>query len=106
MKIAQFDPATFDLKASAAAFASDSEGDRKKLLYLVSAVTESDEEIDFAEDQYVRDLGAALGLPASALKGLTVDVEDEPLEQVFRQVRKGPPPPPKAALASIDIDMD
>lgn len=103
MKIATFDPATFDLQTSAAAFKSDSEDDRKKLLYLVSAVNESDEEIDFAEDQYLRDLAAALGLPASALNGLTVDVE---LEQVFQQVRKGPPPPPKKKLESVDIDMD
>lgn len=106
MKIAQFNPATFSLQASASAFRSDSEDDRKKLLYLVSAVNESDEEIDFAEDEYLRDLGAALGLPASALKGLTVEVEDEPLEQVFQQVRKGPPPPPKKKLESVDIDMD
>ncbi len=106
MKIAQFDPSTFSLKAVAAAFTSDTEDERKKLLYLVSAVNESDEEIDFAEDQYLRDLGAALGLPASALKGLTVDVEAEPLEQVFQQVRKGPPPPPKRKVESVDIDMD
>ncbi|NVB83322.1 MAG: hypothetical protein HOV81_33430 [Kofleriaceae bacterium] len=106
MKIATFDPETFDLQAAAAAFKSDSEDDRKKLLYLVSAVNESDEEIDFAEDQYLRDLGAALGLAASALQGLTVDVEAEPLEQVFQQVRKGPPPPPKKKLESVDIDMD
>jgi uncharacterized membrane protein YebE (DUF533 family) len=105
MKIATFDPEKFDLQSAAAAFKSDSEDDRKKLLYLVSAVNESDEEIDFAEDQYLRDLGAALGLPASALKGLTVDVEAEPLEQVFQQVRKGPPPPPKKKLESVDIDM-
>ena len=51
-----FAPDKFDLKASAAAFKGDSEDDRKKLLYLVAAVNEADDEIDFAEDDYLRAL--------------------------------------------------
>ena len=106
LKISNFDPASFDLKASAAPFKSDSEDDRKKLLYLVSAVNEADDEIDFAEDEYLRDLAKALELPASALKGLTVDIETEELKETFKAVRKGPPPPPTPKMKSVDIDMD
>ena len=106
VKIASFDPKQFDLAASAAEFKSDSEDDRKKLLFLVSAVIEADEEIDFSEDDYLRALATALGLPSSALAGLTVDVETEELKQTFQQVRKGPPPPPKSAKQSFDVDMD
>ena len=106
MKIAGFDPSKFDLKSSAAPFKGDSEDDRKKLLYLVSAVNEADDEIDFAEDDYLRDLAAALELPKSALAGLTVEVETEELKPIFEKVRKGPPPPPKAKAKSVDIDMD
>jgi uncharacterized tellurite resistance protein B-like protein len=106
MKIAQFDPASYDLKAAAAAFKLDSEDDRKKLLYLVSAVNEADEEIDLAEDEYLRQLADALGLPKSALAGLTVDVETEELKETFQAVRKGPPPPPKKKAESVDVDMD
>ena len=106
MKIASFDPSKFDLKSSAAPFKGDSEDDRKKLLYLVSAVNEADDEIDFAEDDYLRDLAAALELPKSALAGLTVEVETEELKETFKQVRKGPPPPPPPKGASVDIDMD
>ena len=73
---------------------------------LVSAVIESDEEIDFSEDDYLRNLATALGLPKSALDGLTVDVETEELKETFQAVRKGPPPPPKAAAKSFDVDMD
>jgi uncharacterized tellurite resistance protein B-like protein len=106
MKIASFDVDAFDIKAAAAPFKSDSEDDRKKLLYLVSAVNEADDEIDFAEDDYLRSLADALGLPKSALEGLTVEVETETLEETFKQVRKGPPPPPTPKMKSVDVDMD
>ena len=77
-------------------------------MFLASAVIESDDEIDFAEDDYLRALAQALALPASALAGLTVDVETEELKQTFQQVRKGPPPPPKRAKDkdSVDVDLD
>ena len=106
LRIAQFDPKQFDVKQVAAQFRADSEDDRKKLLFLVSAVIEADEEIDFSEDDYLRELNAALGLPAAALAGLTVDIETEDVKQAFQQVRKGPPPPPKAAAKSFDVDID
>jgi uncharacterized tellurite resistance protein B-like protein len=106
MKIASFDPESFDLKASAAPFKADSEDDRKKLLYLVSAVNESDDEIDFAEDDYLRALADALVLPKSALDGLTVEVETEELKDTFQKVRKGPPPPPPSKAKSVDVDLD
>ena len=106
LHIVKFDPEAFDLTATAAEFKGDSEDDRKRLLFLVSAVIESDEEIDFSEDDYLRNLATALGLPKSALDGLTVDVETEELKETFQAVRKGPPPPPKGAAKSFDIDMD
>jgi uncharacterized membrane protein YebE (DUF533 family) len=106
LRIASFDPESFDVAATAKAFATDSEEDRKKLLFLASAVIEADDEIDLAEDDYLRALANALALPASALDGLTVDVETEELKQTFQQVRKGPPPPPKGKAASVDVDLD
>lgn len=109
LRIASFDPKKFDLAATARAFHADSDDDRKKLLVLASAVIEADDEIDFAEDDYLRDLAKALKLPASALAGLTVEVESvEPaeLKQTFQKVRKGPPPPPAKAGASVDVDLD
>ena len=110
LKISSFDPSAFDLAASAAAFKSDSEDDRKKLLYLVAAVNEADDELDLSEDEYLRSLAAALALPKSALEGLTVEVETEELKETFKQVRKGPPPPPKAKAKAksddVDVDID
>ena len=92
LRLTAFDPKKFDVEAAAAPFRGDSEDDRKKLLHLVSAVNEADDEIDFSEDDYLRGLAKALGLAASALAGLTIEMD---LEESFTQVRKGPPPPPK-----------
>ncbi len=106
-QIAEFDPKKFDLLRTAGAFASDAEDDRRKILFLVAAVNDADEEVDFSEDEYLRDLAGALFLPADALKGLTVDVEVEELRETFEAVRKGPPPPPLPKKnASVDVDMD
>ena len=109
-RIAAFDPKQFDLAATAAAFADDPEDDRRRVLYLVAAVNDADEEVDFAEDEYLRALCAALKLPASALAGLIIDVEVEALRQDFDKVRRPPPPPPPAAAAAasdgVDVDLD
>jgi uncharacterized tellurite resistance protein B-like protein len=105
-RISGFDPEAFDLDTAAAPFRDDPEDDRRRLLVLVSAVIDADEEVDFAEDDYLRALAKSLALPASALDGLTVEVETEELERAFVQVRKGPPPPPKPKSASVDVDLD
>lgn len=103
-----FDPKKFDLAKTAAAFAGDGEDERRRLLFLVAAINDADEEVDFAEDEYLRALAKALALPSSALEGLIVDVEVEELKQTFEKVRKGPPPPPtpKKQDESVDVDMD
>jgi uncharacterized tellurite resistance protein B-like protein len=79
-RIASFDPKKFDLAKAASVFAEDSDDDRRKLLILVSAINEADEEIDLREDEYLRSLATALKLPAKALEGLVIDVEAEELE--------------------------
>lgn len=104
-RIASFDPATFDLSATAAAFESDSEDDRRRLLFLVAAINDADEEVDFAEDDYLRALAHALALPTSALEGMVIDVEVEELREDFQKVRKGPPPVPGKKDTSVDVDL-
>ena len=107
-QIAKFDAKAFDLAKTAANFVDDSEEDRKRLLFLVAAINDADEEVDFAEDEYLRQLSAALKLPSAALDGMTIDVEVEELREEFQKVRKGPPPPPPGAKkgSSVDIDID
>jgi uncharacterized tellurite resistance protein B-like protein len=105
-QIAAFDPKAFDLAATTSAFAGDSEDDRRKLLFLVAAVNDADDEVDFAEDDYLRALAGALKPPAEALAGMVVDVEVDELRETFTAVRKGPPPPPGKKAASVDVDLD
>jgi uncharacterized tellurite resistance protein B-like protein len=103
-RIKNFDPKKFDLAKTAGDFKSDPEDDRKRVLFLVAAINDADEEVDFAEDEYLRSLSKALGLPDSALEGLTIDVEIEELREDFAKVKKGPPPLP--ASKSFDVDVD
>jgi len=104
-QIAKFDPKKFDLAKTAAAFAGDSDDDKRRLLFLVAAINEADDEIDFAEDQYLRTLCKALELPDEALAGMTIDVEIEDMREDFEKVRR-PPPTPKGKGGSVDIDID
>lgn len=98
-RIENFDAKRFDVAKTAAQFKPDTEDDRRRLLFLVAAVHEADEELDFAEDDYLRTLAKALDLPEGALKGMIVDVEVEELQETLAKVRKQPPPPPKPKAA-------
>ncbi len=103
-QIAAFDPTRFDLTATASAFRADSPDDRRRLLFLVAALNDADDELDLAEDDYLRALCAALELPPEALAGLALDVEIEDLRDEFSKVRRCPPPPPRRHR-SVDIDL-
>jgi len=106
-RLANFDPKAFDLAVTAKEFTSDSEDDKKRLLHLVAAINDADEEVDFAEDEYLRALAKALDLPDAALAGLVVEVEVADLKEDFVKVRKGPPPPPPPKKAeSVDVDIE
>jgi hypothetical protein len=71
----------------------------------VAAINDADDELDLAEDDYLRALAAALDLPASALEGLALDIEIEELREDFARVRKLPPPLPGKKI-EFDIDID
>jgi uncharacterized membrane protein YebE (DUF533 family) len=93
--IASFEPDKFDPSSIIGVFRDDSEQERQKLLLLVSMVIEADDEIDLAENDYLRRLATDLALPPSALTGLAVDVEIEEIKDTFNTVRRGPPPLPR-----------
>ncbi len=112
-RIEAFTPAGFDVASAAAPFRADSIEERRKLLHLVSAIHDADEELDLAEDDYLRALATALELPAEELSGLALEVEVEELRDSFVRLRSSPPPIPAAARAGkpasdddIDIKID
>ena len=106
-RIAGFAPAGFDLAAAAAPFQKDSDDDKRKLLHLVSAIHEADEELDLDEDAFLKGLGTALGLPADEVKELSLEFEVEELQESFTFLRRTPPPvPPRGGKGDIDVDLE
>lgn len=92
-RIKGFDPKAFNLEHAAQGFLKGKPEDRRKLLELVSAVHDADEEIDLAEDEYLGTLAKALGLPDNEVVDLQVDYEIEELRDHLRDIRKPPPIP-------------
>ncbi len=92
-RIDRFDPASFDLAASAAPFARHSNDAKRDLLELVASLHETDEEIDLAEDDYLRALARALGAE-ELLGGLTIEHESKPRVESWDRLRALLPPPP------------
>ena len=80
-RIKAFNPARFDARAAAARLTTLDHESKHKILELVATVTDSDEELDLAEDAYLRQVAEGLGLPAEDLEGMTIEVpEDDELE--------------------------
>ena len=96
-RIKTFPAGSFDLAKTAEDFSSDPPIKKRKLLELVAAVRDADEEIDLAEDEYMQKLGAALGMKKDEYKDLVLDYDVEELKASFDEIRKvsNPPPPPK-----------
>lgn len=93
-RIKTFPVGTFDLKATAADFGEDPPIKKRKLLELVCAVRDADDEIDLAEDDYVRALGQALGMKKEEYADLTLDYEVAELRESLSELRAVPPPVP------------
>jgi uncharacterized tellurite resistance protein B-like protein len=109
-RIGSFGAAGFDLARAAAAFLGDPIEEKRKLLHLVAAIHDADEELDLDEDEYLRSLGSALGMGADDLRGLVLEFEVEELRDSFTRLRKQPPPIPGAARkdgdAGVDVELD
>jgi len=112
-RIDGFDPKSFDLERAASGFRADPVEEKRKLVHLVAAIHEADEELDLDEDGYLRALGAALELPAEELEGLALEFEVEDLRDDFAGLRSVPPPIPEAARSkkprtngAVDVEVD
>jgi uncharacterized tellurite resistance protein B-like protein len=93
-RMKSFDPAGFDLAETAGRFNADPIVSKRNLLELVSAVTHADEELDLAEDDYLRELAAALGMAEQEYSDLALDYEVEALQEDLDVVINVSVPPP------------
>ena len=83
-RIKGFNPAKLDVKDAGSKLALLSGDDKRKVLDLVASVTESDDEIALAEDNYLRKVAEGLGIPESEIDSLTIEIiEDDDLDQFF-----------------------
>ncbi|MCY0987935.1 TerB family tellurite resistance protein [Nannocystis sp. ILAH1] len=73
-QINTFSPAAFNVQQVATGLDGLSQEEKRKLLELVASVNEADEELDLAEDIYLRTVAAALGLPQEEFSDLTLEI--------------------------------
>ncbi|HVI01193.1 MAG TPA: TerB family tellurite resistance protein [Enhygromyxa sp.] len=71
----EFSPAAFDPVAAGKKL-SHLGSDRRSILEMIAAVTESDDEIDLAEDRYLRQVAEAMGLATKEFQDLLVDFQE------------------------------
>lgn len=70
-----FSPAAFDLEAAGKQLAGLGD-ERRTVLEMIAAVTESDEELDLAEDLYLRRAATAMGLAEQEFRDLVMDISE------------------------------
>jgi len=80
-RIKSFNPAKHDASKAAAQLASLSAEDKRTVVDLVAWVTEADDEIDMAEDDYLRKVAIGIGLSEKEVAELTIEIiEDDELD--------------------------
>ncbi len=94
-RIAGFSTDEFDVAAAAVVFAGDPASEKRKLLELVAAVSDSDDETDLDEDAYLRALAGAIGVADVDIADLVLDYEVEDLRAHLAALRTPPPIPAK-----------
>ena len=76
-QIGRFSPAAFHAQAAAAGLDDLSDADKRKLLELIASINDADDELDLAEDAYLRKVAAGLGVPEEAFADLAIEVLDD-----------------------------
>lgn len=77
--LVSFNPASFNVHASAASLKDLDSRDKRTLLELIASVNDADDELDLAEDAYLRNVALGFGVPESEFSDLALEVlaEDE-----------------------------
>jgi uncharacterized tellurite resistance protein B-like protein len=92
-RIEEFAPEKFDLAATAGAFANEPPAIKRRLLELCAVVHAADGEIEFSEDEQLRRVAEALGMPADSYDDMLVTIVEEiDLGEDLERLRYGEPP--------------
>jgi uncharacterized tellurite resistance protein B-like protein len=76
-RLSSFNPAKFDAKAAATSLHTLGDEDKRTVIELVASVHDADDELDFAEDEYLRKVAQGLGLSEDEIKDLTIELLDD-----------------------------
>jgi uncharacterized tellurite resistance protein B-like protein len=91
-QISGFDNAAFDVQAESAQLMMLSEDDKRKVLEMISTVHDADEELDLAEDEYLKNVAYGMGLDESSYGDLSLEIVE--VEELAGALAPPPPPPP------------
>jgi hypothetical protein len=80
------------VKAAVAGAGFEGDDDKLKILELIVAVHDSDEVWDLHEDEYLRSVAEAMGLPKEKYKDMTLDFS---IEEAGTVLKPPPLPPPR-----------
>ena len=86
-RIEAFDPKDFDLRTCATFFAADPDSEKLRLLELIGAIHEADDEFCYAEDEYLREVGVALGVESARVESHAFDFEIDELQDSLSTLR-------------------
>jgi hypothetical protein len=75
-RIDEFDPESLNLQEAKTAFAGEPPAVKRRLLELLAAVHEADDEYDLDEDEYLRSVGQAIGLDEKQYEDLVTKFEE------------------------------
>ena len=84
-RIESFDIQKFDLIKAANEFVKEPPMSKRRLLELVAQVNSADNYLDLAEDDYLRELAKALGVPKEEYEDLVLEYEVEDLRESFNE---------------------
>lgn len=76
-----FSPAAFNVHSTAATLVGLDPADKRKLLELIASINDADDELDLAEDAYLRHVAIGMGVDETTIADLTLDVLDD--EEMF-----------------------
>lgn len=91
-RMKSFNPAKHDPRGAAATLWFLSKEDKRIVVDLIAKVTEADEEIDLAEDDYLRKVALGLGMSDAEIAEFTIQIiEDDELDGLLTREREPEP---------------